>query len=227
MTLMRIKSSLLALGLVFATTAPAVAQRQTPPEPGTPRAFSVPAARQFSLPNGLQVTLVPYGEIPKVTVRLITRAGNVNEGPTEVWLADLMADLMQEGTTTRSAQEIAAEAARMGGSVFVGVGANTTVIAGDVLSEFAPGMVALVADLAQNPSFPASELPRLQANRSRQLSIARSQPQPLAQERFRQVLYPDHPYGRLYPTPEMIQGYTVQQVREFYDHNFGAERSHL
>ncbi len=224
---MRIKTSLLALGLAFALAAPAVAQRQTPPEPGTPRPFSVPETRQFSLPNGLQVTLVPYGAIPKVTVRLITWAGNVNEGADQVWLADLMADLMQEGTTTRSAQEIATEAARMGGSVSVGVGANTTVIGGDVLSEFAPEMVALVADLAQHPSFPASELPRLQANRVRQLSIARSQPQPLAQERFRQVLYPDHPYGRLYPTQEMIQGYTVEQIREFYDQNFGAQRSHL
>lgn len=224
---MRNKTPLLALCLTLAAAAPALAQREAPPQPGTPRPFSVPETREFTLPNGLGVTLVPYGAIPKATVRLVTRVGNVNEGPNQVWLADLMGDLMQEGTTTRTAEQIALDVARMGGSLSVSVGANTTTMGGDVLAEFAPEMVALVADLARNPGFPASELPRLQATRVRQLSIARSQPQPLAQEKFRQVLYPDHPYGRLYPTPEMIQGYTAEQLRGFYNANFGAARSRL
>jgi predicted Zn-dependent peptidase len=67
----------------------------------------------------------------------------------------------------------------------------------------------------------------LKGDRARQLSIARSQPQPLAQEKFRAVLYGDHPYGRLFPTEAMLSGYTIAQVRDFYARNFGAARSHL
>jgi zinc protease len=220
----RILSIALAVALL---AAPAAAQQQAPPPPGEPRPFTLPETREFTLPNGLGVTLIPYGEIPQVSVRLITQAGSVNEGADQVWLSNLTGDLMQEGTTTRTGEQLAAEAARMGGSLFVAVGANTTSVGGEALSEFATEMVALVADVARNPSFPASELARLQANRVRQLSIARSQPQPLAQERFRQVLYPDHPYGRLYPTQEMVQGYSVEQVRRFYESNYGAARSRL
>ncbi len=79
----------------------------------------------------------------------------------------------------------------MGGSLDVSVGENRTDIGGDVLTEFGPQMIALVADVARNPKLPESELARLKADRARQLSVAKSQPQPLAQEKLRAVLYGD------------------------------------
>ncbi|MEP6994530.1 MAG: pitrilysin family protein [Acidobacteriota bacterium] len=218
----------LALVLIVWALAPVLwAQKQTPPAPAEPKGFSVPAPKTLTLENGLAVTLVPYGTVPKVTVRLAVLTGNVDEKADEVWLADLTADMLSEGTTTQSASQIAENAARMGGSIDVNVGENRTDIGGDVLSEFGPQMVALVADVARNPKLPESELARRKADRARQLSISKSQPQPLAQEKFRAVLYGDHPYGRLFPTEPMLSGYTIAQVRGFYDRNFGAARSHL
>jgi predicted Zn-dependent peptidase len=206
---------------------PLLADKQTPPAPGAPKGFSVPAPRHFVLDNGLAVTLVSYGTVPKVTVNLAVRAGNANESWNEVWLSDLAGDMLSEGTATRSASKIAEDAARMGGSLDVVVGENRTEISGDVLSEFAPEMVALIADVARRPKFPESELARRKGDRARQLSIARSQPRPITAEKFRAVLYGDHPYGRLFPSEAMLQGYTIGQVRDFYEKNFGAARSHL
>ncbi|HET9472133.1 MAG TPA: pitrilysin family protein, partial [Usitatibacter sp.] len=211
----------------FASFLGATPEKQAPPAPGEPKGFSVPAPKRFTLDNGVAVSLVPYGTIPKVSVRVALRAGNGNEGANEVWLADLMGDLLSEGTATRTASKIAEGAARMGGSLDVTVGADQTEIGGDVLSEFGPEMVGLVADVARNPKFPESELPRLKSDRLRQLSIAKSQPRQITLEKFRAVLYGDHPYGRLFPTESMLQAYTVAQVRDFYDKNFGAARAHV
>jgi len=138
-----------------------------------------------------------------------------------------MGDLMKEGTATRSAEDIAREAAAMGGSVNIGVGLDQSFVTGQVLAEFGSDLVELIADVALNPAFPESELDRLKADRVRQVSIARTRAQSVTQERFRAVMYPDHPYGRLYPTEEQMQGYTLEQVRGFYDTNFGAARSHI
>jgi predicted Zn-dependent peptidase len=41
------------------------------------------------------------------------------------------------------------------------------------------------------------------------------------------TLFPDHPYGRLYPTEEMIKKFTADDVRKFYRGNFGAARTHV
>jgi predicted Zn-dependent peptidase len=218
--------SILALAFAAAAAASA-AEKQTPPAPGTPRGFSVPRPTTLTLENGLGVTLVQYGTVPKVTVNLAVLTGNVDEKASEVWLADVMGEMLSEGTATRSASKIAEDAARMGGALDVIVGENRIDIGGDVLSEFAPEMVGLVADVALHPKFPESELTRLKTDKARELSIAKSQPQPLAQERFRAALYGDHPYGRLFPTEAMLQSYTIAQVKGFYDRNFGAARSRI
>jgi zinc protease len=203
------------------------AEKQAPPAPGKPKDFQVPAPRKFTLDNGLGVTLVTYGTVPKVAVRLSIRTGNIDEKADQVWLADLAGDLMAQGTATKSANDIAEAAARMGGSLDVNVGSDRTDVGGDVLSEFAPDIIRLAAEVVQRPKFPESELARLKGDRLRQLSIQKSQAQTQAQEKFRAVLYGDHPYGRLFPTLEMLQGYTVEQIRAFHAANFSAARSHV
>jgi predicted Zn-dependent peptidase len=199
----------------------------TPPKPGTPRDFKVPEPKRFTLDNGLQVALVQWGTMPKVRVTLSIRSGNAFEKANEVWLADLTGDLMREGTTTRSAAQISEEAARMGGSLTIAVGPDSTTIGGDVLSEYGRQMAELVADVVRNPKLPESELARLQANLLRNLAVSLSQPQQLALQKFRAVIYGDHPYGRVFPTEEMIKGYTLAQVQSFYKAMYGAGRSRL
>lgn len=221
------KKTLASALLVLLASAPLAAEKQSPPAPGKPKDFQVPAPRKFTLDNGLGVTLVTYGTVPKASVRLSIRTGNIDEKADQVWLADLMGDVLAQGTATKSATAIAEAAARMGGSLDVNVGSDRTDVGGDVLSEFTPDMIRLAAEVVRQPKFPESELARLKGDRLRQLSIQKSQAQSQALEKFRAVLYGDHPYGRLFPTPEMLQGYTIGQIRAFHDANFGAARSRI
>ena len=164
-----------------------------PPKPGAPKDFRVPEPKRFTLDNGLDVALVQWGDMPKVRVTLTVRTGNAFESADQVWLADLTGDLVREGTPSRDATQISREAARMGGALNIGVGSDSTTIGGDVLSEFGPQMVELVADVVQHPRFPTTDLARLKANLSRNLAVSLSQPQQIALQKFRAVLYGDHP----------------------------------
>jgi len=200
--------------------------RQTPPEGGTPKDFKLPAKQQFELENGLKVTLVPFGKIPKVTLSARVMVGNLNEGD-DTWLADLTAQMMEEGTSSRSSEDVAREAAEMGGSLTLSVGPDQTSVTGEALAEFAPGMVALMADVMLNPALPEAELDRLRRDSLRNLEVALNDPATMGQIAFSKALYGDHPYGRLFPTAEQLDGYTAEQVRSFYADNFGAQRTHL
>ncbi len=203
------------------------AMKQTPPQGPPPKPFQLPATTDFTLTNGIQATLVPYGAVPKVAIRAFISAAAVNEAAGQVWLSKLNAALMKEGTRTRSAGQIAREAAEMGGQIDISAGANYTSVGGVVLSDFAEKFIALVADVIGAALLPAEELPRLRGDLLRDLSIDRSQPGSLARERFLSTLFPNHPYGRVYPPESDLKGYRIEDVRQFYAANFHAARTRL
>jgi zinc protease len=212
--------------LLIAYVCSAQTQSQLP-QPGAAKPFRVPAKQSAKLANGLEITLVPYGSIPKAQVTVAVRAGSLNEGASQVWLSDLTGDLLQEGTKKKTAEEVDQAFARLGGRLTVTTTADQTLLTADVLSENAPAAAELLAEVLTTPRLPESELPRLKNDLLRQLAIAKTQPQQMALERFRKVLYGDHPYGRIFPTEAMIQSYSVLDVVRFYNENFGAARTHV
>jgi zinc protease len=227
------KKRVVAVTVIFAailslSAIPSFAQqKQTPPAGGPPKPFTVPAHETYELPNGMKVTLVPYGNLPKVTLSLVVRTGNLNEPPDMPGLADLAGKLMKEGTASRSSKQIAEDSANMGGAITITVGVDESDLDTDVLSEFGPRAAALLADVAEHPLFPESELPRLKNDALRQLSIAKSVPQNMALERLRKILYGGHPYGTVFATQESINKTTVADIKKYYENNFGAARARL
>ena len=215
----------LSAAAVMATIA--FGQKQTPPAGGPPKAFTLPAHETYTLANGMKVTLVPYGNIPKVNVSLALRAGNLNESKDLLGVADVTGELLKEGTASLSASALAESAARMGSTLNVGTGADETSFDMDVLSEFGPDAVKLLADVLQHPLLPESELARLKSNLLRQIAVAKSQPGQIALARFRKLMYGDHPYGTILPTEETVNKMTIADAKKFYADNYGAGRSHL
>jgi predicted Zn-dependent peptidase len=227
---MRRIAVIVSLAAAFLCAAAALAQavtKEAPPPPGPPKDFSLLEIRRFDLPNGMQVRLMQYGNIPKATIRLVTQTGNIDEDADHVWLANVTGEMMQQGTRTHSAEEIAKQLALMGGALNVDVGMNQTTIGTDVFTESTAPAVGLIADVARNPRFPETEFVRIRNDFLRKLPIERGDPMSVTEETITRLFYPNQPYGRTFPTPEMLQGYTLDQVRGFYDGNFGAARSRI
>src|SRR5262245_30508816 len=178
--------------------APLSAQKEAPPSPGTPKDYRVPPRRTFMLPNGMWVTMARYGVVPKVAVNLSIATGGIDEARDQVELAGLTADMLVEGTTTRSAADISRQSADMGGSLTAGAGDDQVNIGGEVLSESADRFVALLADVALHPKFAEEDVARLRANRVRDNAIALSSPGQISRSKFREMMFGDHPYARVY-----------------------------
>ena len=216
-----------SLVILIALGAAGAAVKEVPPEGGPPKPFHLPPTDDFTLSNGMKVTIVPYGAIPKLAIRAYVRAGEVDEPANQVWMSRLTALLMKEGTKTRSSEQVAQDAADMGGQLEIEAHSEYTTAGGVVLSEFAPKFIALLADTLENPLFPSAQLARLKANLGRELAVDKSEPNALARERFLQVLFPGSPYGRVYPAESALQNYTLEEVQTFYRTNFGTSRTHL
>jgi zinc protease len=227
MKIIRMKTNTLVLAGLLAAGIPAFAQKQAPPEGSAPKAFTVPASETYALPNGMKVTLVPYGIIPKAAISIAVDAGELNEGKGHDGVSSLIADLFKEGTEKLNSDQLAADTARMGSTLSVNADADQTEFSMDVLQEFAPDAVRLLGEVLQHPRLPESELARLKNDMLRNIALQTSQPQTIAEMRFRKILYGDHPYGTVLPTEDDVKKLTMQDVKDYYGANFGAQRSHI
>jgi len=67
-------------------------EKTQPPEGGQPKDFTLPKKEVVRLDNGLTLVMVPYGSIPKATIQVSIKTGNIDEKENQVWLSDLLAD---------------------------------------------------------------------------------------------------------------------------------------
>lgn len=222
------RASILFAACAFLFAQQAVArQKEQPPEGGPPKPFHLAATEDFTLSNGMKVTLVPYGIMPRIAVRAYVAAGAVNEAPDQVWLSRLTGRLLKEGTATRSAEQVADQAADCGAQLEITSGVEYTSLGGVALSDRADRFIALLADVLERPLLPASQIDRLKTDLARELAVSKTEADELAEERFLETMFPDSPYGRVFPSEAELRGYTAGQAQAFYRTNFTAARTHL
>jgi len=209
------KKSILIISTLFLFAFIANAQKETPPEGGKAKDFKLSDKKTTSYSNGLKSTMVHYGELPKVAITLIIKAGNAHENNDQIWLADLTGRLMREGTASMNFATLSKKAAMMGGSLNINVGLAQTTISGTVLSEYAPDFIKLISAVVMEPAFPASEFERLKTDYKRRLITQKNIPQSQAGEEFSKAVYGNHRYGITFPTESMINSYTVDMVKDF------------
>jgi zinc protease len=143
----------------------AQAWRSTPPKPGPQPALVLPKPTVFKLSNGLTVYLVERRELPIVSAAFVTLAGSAENPADHSGLAGLTAALLTEGTATRSAGQIADEAALLGTDLNSASDSDTVQLSVSMLSKYTGRGLDLMADCAQHPAFQAADLDRIRTNR--------------------------------------------------------------
>ena len=207
----------------------AEAWRATPPKPGPQPAPVLPQPTVFTLKNGLTVYLVERHELPVVAVQLVSLAGGDSNPVNRPGLAGITAALLTEGTTKRSADEIAAEASRLGTDLSSFSDANSARISLSLLSKYAGSGLELIADSAVHPSFPAADLERVRASRKTALLQEEDSPFGLAQRAGLLILYgADSPYGYdPLGSAASLRDLTRDDVAAFYAGHYGPKSTLL
>ena len=190
--------------------------RSHAPAPLPPRPISIPTRNETTLPNGLTLVVVEDTRLPLVSYRLAFRVGGAFDPPEIPGLIDLLAGLMPEGTASRTSKEIADQIARMGASISAGANSDYTIVGASALSQFNDPVMDLLADVALEPSFPENEVALAKQNTIESLRQQRAQPSFLASEMVSRVMFGDHPYSVVAPTPESIDRASRDEFVRFH-----------
>lgn len=194
--------------------------RKQPPATPPPKDFKLPSVTAYKLANGLQVQLVEDHRVPFVTFNLGLRAGSVLEPAALRGLASMTADLITEGTAKRTSKQIAEEVDFIGGGLKGGSDYDFTLVTGSTLSKYTDRLMDVVSDVVLNPTFPEDEINLNKQNLLQELVMKRSQPDFLLEERFNKVVFGEHPYSIVAPTPESVKKITRQDLVNFHAKNY-------
>lgn len=193
--------------------------RATRPKLPPPKSFKLPAVKTYKLDNGLKIQFVEDHRYPYVTVFLGLKTGTVDNS-TEKPVAELTASMLDEGTKTKKSKEIAEATDFIGGSISASADYDFTIMNGSCLSNYTDTLFSLMSDVLLHPSFPEDELKVAKSNWIQSLTIRRSDSNYLLDERFRKVVFGDHPYGALAPKPEVINSIAQADLKKFHEANY-------
>lgn len=206
---------------------PADTWRKSPPTVPAPRPFSLPSINSYKLDNGLLVQLVEDHRFPFLTVALGTKVGSTQEPDDKLGLADMTADMLTEGTEHKSSKQVADEVDFIGGALKSISDYDFSIVSGSSLSKYTDRLFNIFDDVIFHPSFPEDELKLKKTNMIQELAMKRSEPDFLAEERFNKVVFGNHPYGVVAPTPATIENIKRQDLIDFHTRTFVPNESVL
>lgn len=187
---------------------------------GAAGGFSLKDAKRVVLPNGLTLVMLENHRLPIVVAESYISDVRLREPADKVGVAALVGDMLEEGTATRTGEQIATAIEDTGGSLaFTSAGGTLKVLTPD--TDLGLGVLF---DCLQNPTFPKDALER---KREQQLSViadVETQPQNRAKMLFNEIIYGDHPYGRsAYGKKEVVSKFTQADLKAFHAAAYGPD----
>jgi len=170
--------------------------RSSAPAPKPTPGFHAPEVGTSTLGNGLKLLVVERREVPKVAATILVKRGASAEPPDRSGLASMTADMLEEGTASRTSLQIEAELDRLGSHLSTGGSREWSAVSLDCLKRHLPESLEIMADVLLHPSFPSEELERLRKQRLDSILQERVSGGAIAGKAVRKSLFGrTHPYG--------------------------------
>lgn len=220
----------LVVGLLV-VSLPLVGQidRTRKPEPGPTPKLTLPTIQRSTLPNGLKIMLVEHHELPVVQMLMVIQSGAALDPDGKAGLASLTAQMVDEGTTTRTALQIADDIDFLGANLFINASYDATTAGLLTLKEHLPAATEIYSDVLLNPSFPESEWERVKKIHLTSLLQQKDQPGIVADKVYSLLTFGDqHPYGRPSSgTEATVSGITTADLKKFHETHYRPNNATL
>jgi zinc protease len=169
--------------------------RKAAPSSAAPAAYRAPLPERLKLGNGIPIWVLSHAELPTIAMTVALGGGGSLQPPARAGLAQLTISMMDEGTRSRSATQIAMAAEAMGTSLSTSLNWDGAFVSIRCLSSVLEPSLDLLVDILRWPSFPPSEWERVHAQTIAGLRAERDSAEARAYRGLLAALYDDsHPY---------------------------------
>jgi zinc protease len=203
---------------------PVALDRSAMPGPAQEPTFSPPEIQRATLKSGLELFVVEDHRLPMMQVNVVLKSGWAADPADRFGAASLTAELLDEGTRTRTALQISDEAKRLGANLGTGSFFDASFIGLNVLEKNVGEGMELLADVLLNPTFPTEELERQRKLYLGRIQQEQKEPFTSALKTYLTTLYGEaHPYGQPFTgsgTHESVEKISRDDLVKFYKANY-------
>jgi len=196
------------------------------PAPEAPSPPQGPVAQRTVLDNGIVLLTLERPHLPVVAVEIEVAAGSAEDPADLPGLANLTTSLLDEGTATRSASEIAEALEFIGASLSVSCDQDSATLSLRVLKRHLDTGLEILADILTHPAFRPDDVERVRALTRSALLSEEEEPDQIAAKAYHRAAYGSHPYA--HPVEgdlDSVARIDANSLRRFHAAFYGPRRT--
>ena len=206
---------------------PSSFDRSVPPAMGDSPKLNIPESWTAELPNEMEVYGIVQDELPLVNFSLVLDGGHLLDDLSKNGVANLMSDIMMEGTASKTPLELEEAIDRLGASINMYTTDESIVVRGNTLARNFDATMALVEEILLEPRWDEKEFERIKTSTINGIQRSDANPNVIANRVYNKVLYGEnHPLAQpTSGTVESVEAITIQDLKDYYNNYFSPSVS--
>ncbi len=206
---------------------PSQFDRSIEPELGASPDFTVPNIWNEEMPDGLLVYGIENTELPLVEFSLRIKGGMLLDDPNKIGVANLMTDIMMEGTQNKTPEELQDAIGLLGSNISMYTNSEYIELSGNSLTRNFDQTMALVQEILLQPRWDEKEFERLKQKTITDIQQRSAQPNAIASNVFNKLVYgPNHILSNSsLGTEATVASITLDDLKTFYANYFAPNIS--
>ena len=208
---------------------PSKFDRSVQPEIGQTPKLNIPDSWTVELENELEVYGIEQNELPLVNFSLVIEGGHLLDDLSKNGVANLMSDILMEGTANKTPEELEEAIDLLGASINMYTANESIIVRGNTLKRNYAKTMELVQEILLQPRWDEEEFDRIKTSTINGIKRSEANPNVIASQVYNKVLYgEDHPFA--FPASgsiESVEALSIQNLKDFYEKNFSPSISRM
>jgi zinc protease len=203
--------------------------RSIEPPKGPDPAITLPAIWKDELANGLKIYGIEHKELPLVQFSLTIKGGQLLDDMAKVGVANLVTDLMMEGTKNKTPVELEEAIDDTGANIYMYTGRESITMRVNCLASKFDEVCRLVEEILLEPRWDEKEFDRVKKQTIENINRSKVNPTTVARNVFSQFVYGDKHIFSIptLGTADSVQAITIDDLKAYYDKSFSPTVAYL
>jgi len=198
--------------------------RSVNPDYGTTPVINLPDIWNYIINDELKVYGIKHSELPLVSFSIRILGGHSLDKPGKIGLANLVAQMMMEGTATKTPQDLEKALGALGASLTFSANDEFITLTGSTLASNYEAVVALAEEMILHPRWDKTEWERIKQETTARIQQASGSPRSISLNVFAKLMYGE---GSMLAEPVIgheadLEAISLDDVKNFYNTNIIA-----